>query len=727
MDRRTFGKLAGVAVLGSFAESTVVQAESSGTAINGGTSTGEEVVLQDGELLVAFDKGSGALTRLERKSTHWMIARRPELGVSFRLLVPLPHRRANFILGQSQRAARVEKVSDSQIELEWKDPISEHGGVVPLTFTATVTLENGVLTFAPNLVNRSTLTIETVDYPYFGDLNTPAHGESMQAEHMWYGNLDSAPLSPTFRNEKGYWGVDFPTMTIESKQSLFCLIQAASQGLYVEMHDPTQPYLLEFTFVQCPGLLESADALVPQQEEISGRPVHLEFRTCHFVFTHPHSTRKLVPVVLRSYDGDWHAGLDVYKKWRSTWFQQPHIAGWVKDVHSWLQLQIDGAEQDFSIPYRDLPKYIDECAANGVTAIQLVGWAIGGQDGGDPSLDTDPGLGTWKELRDAIAYGRNKGVKMILFGKPIWADLTTEYYKTELHKYEATDPYGIPYETGGYSYTTPTQLAGINNRRRAVMDVQSPAYRDIATKEFQKTLDLGAAGWLFDEVCHHGPVEFSFSPNHGYAPPGYIYGGDMPMAKEFHAASDKADPDFVHAGEGPQDWLMQYYPVSYFRINNGSRAVCRYIDSQAPLLVAVSGFDDREMLNLLLAYRYVISYEPFNFKGHLTDFPLTLAYGKKIDALRARYKAWLWDAEFRDNLGASVSADGQHRYSVFVTNTGKRAVVVINQERGKALSAVLHLPNSGTLEFATPEQPDAQPTSGQLTIPPRSVAVVMEQ
>ena len=62
----------------------------------------------------------------------------------------------------------------------------------------------------------------------------------------------------------------------------------------------------------------------------------------------------------------------------------------------------------------------------------------------------------------------------------------------------------------------------------------------------------------------------------------------MPMAKEFHAASNKVDPDFIHAGEGPQDWLMQYYPVSYFRINNGSRAVCRYIDSQVPLLVSMT-------------------------------------------------------------------------------------------------------------------------------------------
>jgi hypothetical protein len=721
-----FNKLAGLAMFGSFAEAEA-RAQSNGTAVNGNVATGEEVVLQDSELLVAFDKGSGAVTRLERKSTHWKIARQPELGVSFRLLAPLPHRRANFILGQNQRAARVEKVSDSKVELEWKDPVSEHGGVVPMTFTAAVTLENGVLTFGATLVNRSTLTIETIDYPYFGDMSAPALGGSMASEHMWYGNLDNDPISPTFRNEKGYWGVDYPTKTIESKQSLFCLIQAASQGLYVEMHDPSQAYLLEFTFEQHPGLSESLDSLAPQQEEISGLPVHLKFRTCHFVFTHPHSTKELVPVVLRAYDGDWHAGLDVYKKWRSTWFRQPHIAGWVKDVHSWLQLQIDGAEQDYAIPYRDLPKYIDECAANGVTAIQLVGWALGGQDGGDPSLDTDPGLGTWQELHDAIMHARSKGVKIILFGKPIWADLTTEYYKTELYKYAAIDPYGIPYQTGGYSYTTPTQLAGINNRRRAVMDVQSPAYRDIATKEFQKTLDLGAAGWLFDEVCHHGTVEFSFSPNRGYASPGYIYGGDMPMAREFHAASDKVDPDFVHAGEGPQDWLMQYYPVSYFRINNGSRAVCRYIDSQAQLIVAVTGIDDREMLNLILAYRYIISYEPYNFKGHVTDFPLTLAYGQKIDALRRKYKAWLWDAEFRDTFGASVTADGAHRHSVFVTGTGKRAVVVINQERGRALSASVHLPNPGTLVLATPEQPDGKSTSGQWTIPPRSVAVVMEQ
>jgi hypothetical protein len=735
MDRRTFNKLAGVAAIGAIsgnvldmgAEQTTPPPSVTENSVGLSSVASNQIVLEDREVLIAFDADSGALTRFHRKSTQWAIQRRPELGISFRLLAPLPDRRDNFVLGQKQRAVEVKKLSDQQVRLQWKNLVSEHGGVLPMTFTALVTLDSGAVTFDSSLINDSPLTVETIDYPYLGDLSSPARDTPMRSDHMWYDNLVGNELYPDFSNEKGYWGVDFPTKTIESKQSLFCLIQTPQEGIYVEMHDPTQPYLLEFTFEQHPGVLDSVGNVVPNEDEISGIPVHLEFRTCHFVFAHPKSAKKLVPVVLRCYSGDWHAGVDLYKQWRATWFKQPAIAAWVKDVNSWQQLQVNTPEQDYSIPYRDLTQYIDECVANGVGAIQLVGWNIEGQDGGDPSLDIDPGLGTWQQLHDAVAYAQGKGVKMIMFGKLNWADMTTEWFKKELYKYSSTDPYGIPYQTGGYSYVTPTQLAGINNHRREVMDFMCPAYRDVATKQFEKILALGAAGWLFDEVCHHGPVEYSFSPDHGYDAPGYIYAGDLPMSRQLRAAADKVNPDFIFAGEGPQDWLMQYYPVSYFRINNGSRPVARYIDSSAPLVVAVTGFDDREMLNLILLNRYIISYEPYNFKGYLTDFPLTLAYGKKIDALRQKYKSYLWDAEFRDTLGASVTSDGTIRHSVFVASSGKRAVVVVNNQPDRSINATVKLPNSGDLVVATPEQPDARPTSSTLQIPARSAAVLMER
>jgi hypothetical protein len=124
--------------------------------------------------------------------------------------------------------------------------------------------------------------------------------------------------------------------------------------------------------------------------------------------------------------------------------------------------------------------------------------------------------------------------------------------------------------------------------------------------------------------------------------------------------------------------------------------------------------------------RYVIQYEPYYYKGHITDFPMTLAYGKKIDDLRRRYNGYLWDAQFRDTVGASVTTDGTFRYSVFNSPTGKRAVVVVNTD-SKAITATVNIPNAGSLVIATPDAPDARPTTGAIQIPARCAAVVMEQ
>ncbi len=331
-----------------------------------------QLVLEDNQMLVAFDTDSGGLTRLENKSTHWIIERRPELGVSFRLHAPLPGRRDNFVLGQKQHPVEVKKISDHQIHVQWRNLTSEHGGNLPISLSVAAGLTNGVLTFDCVVVNDSALVVETVDYPCFGDFSPPTRTTPMSVKHVWYGNLPSAEIYPNFGNEKGYWGVDFPTKTIESKQSLFCLIQSPREGLYVEMADPTQPYLLQFTFEQHPGVLQSLNNPVPAQDEISGLPVHLEFRATHFIFAHPHSSAKLAPVALRCYDGDWHAGVDLYKQWRATWFKPPRLPNWIKEVNCWTMLRLNTPEEDYAIPYTNLVNYGAEYASNGVSAYSAV-------------------------------------------------------------------------------------------------------------------------------------------------------------------------------------------------------------------------------------------------------------------------------------------------------------------------------------------------------------------
>jgi hypothetical protein len=665
----------------------------------------DEVMLQDDKLLAAFDSDSGALLRLENVAggnTHWVADGHPELAVPFRFNLFSPGNKHDYVYRDKQHAAAVQKISDQEIHLQWKDLVDEQGRSLPMTLTADVTLTNGTLTFNPTVQNDSSQMIESVDYPYMGGFNEKPEGTSMTMKHLWYGGMPSEDISGK-------------PPGVQSKQSLFCLMQSTNTGLYVEMHDPTQPYLLNFIFERH-SLTKSSNG-----------PMRTEFHTSHVAYVHTNSTVTLAPVVMQFYRGDWHAGVDLYKAWRATWYKQPHLPAWIQDVNSWQQLQIDSPEQDFRVPYTNLISYAQQCADNGVAAIQLVGWNNWGQDGGDPAQDIEPGLGTWQELHDFVAQSQAKGVNIILFAKLNWADLTMPRYTNEFYKYECIDPAGKRYEQGGYQYFTPTQLSNIGVHRRAVMDFSDPEYRDVATKEFEKILALGSAGWLWDEVCHHASVLYNYAPGHGYNPPGYIYGGDMPLGAQLRAAADKVSPDFLFSGEGPEDWLTQYFPLSYFRINIDSVPVCRYIDSQEPLMVAVVGYDDREMLNLILMDRYIIEYEPQNFKGYLEEYPLTLAYGKKIDALRRKYKEYLWDATFRDTLGANVTSDGNSHYSVFVTASGKRAVVVVNMEYSKAITARVELPNPGKLLMASPEHPDTEPTDGTLNIPARSAIVVMEQ
>jgi len=45
-------------------------------------------------------------------------------------------------------------------------------------------------------------------------------------------------------------------------------------------------------------------------------------------------------------------------------------------------------------------------------------------------------------------------VKIILFAKPVFADMSTDFYKHELHKYACIDPWGNAYESSSFGLKT---------------------------------------------------------------------------------------------------------------------------------------------------------------------------------------------------------------------------------------------------------------------------------
>ncbi len=691
----------------------------------------EYLSLENDVLRAQFDRTNGAMVRLVNKATGWELLRRPELGLSFQMELPLPERHLNYIYGTRQTLTEY-TFSANSLTFCWDKLTSEYGGTHDIKFVMTVTLGADGLTFTGELENRSELTASVVCFPCLGDIAPSAPAEKLERISLAYCSMRKTPLYPKIANNHGYYGYDYlGNNEAYTTEAQYILLAQVAQGFYIGAHDHTMREMVNYSFRFRPGYADSNTELLPTDDKIDGHTVALELFIAHFTYVNPDESYTLVPIVIQPYQGSWHKGVDKYRSWRTSWFTRPPTPAWVTAPHAWQQVQLNCAEDSLRYNYAELIEIGKECAAHGVEAIQVVGWNDGGQDRGNPSHDTDPRLGSWAKLQEAIATVQALGVKIILFSKFTWGDRSQPWYRTVGHQYATKDPYGDAHIYGGYLYQSYEQLADINTRRFSPMCHLSAEWREVAAAEFTKLLDLGAAGMLFDECQHHAPAKYCFDPTHGHHVPAFVHGGDIPLCERFLQTSQPRDAEFLYAGEACYDVENLRYHLAYYRITADTVHLLRYMDPYLPMMIAVTGFDDRNQLNKCLQHRYIISYEPFNFHGRLADFPRTLAYGKLIDALRTRYRAYLWDAEYADTVGASVTVAGQPYadYTAYhQSDGGKRALVIANTDAERTISATLAFAGGtrGPLQLVTPEAPETQPTGDTVTIPPRSVVVVME-
>jgi hypothetical protein len=694
------------------------------------------IVLEDAALKAVFDKNSGRLVSLVSKKTGWQIQHRGYLSRSFRLSVPLPGRRDNCVYGERQTSCKVDILNDNKkIIFTWNKLISDCAKELDIEFKGIIELTDAGLQFTAQINNNSPYTVEAVYWPYLGDINVPKTQSNISWMYFEYaGSMIKGPIYPLFRSNKGYFGVDYPIQIFKSQYTHFGLLGNDNEGMYVGYHDTTDKQLVNFTFELKPGFEHCENiemGTVPKTDSIGGQPAHIEYSCVHFAYVNPKETETLKPIIFQPYVGDWQKGADNYKTWRKTWIRSLPCPAWAKKVHSWQQLHINSSEDYPRCSYKDLVQYAKECAKHGVKAIQLTGWNLGGQDRGNPSHDIDPRLGTWDDLKNTIAECKKIGVYIILFSKYTWADESQPWFKNELIKYATKDPYGNYYKYSGYQYQTAVQLADINTRRLIPMCMLSSEWRDIAYNEFKKTIDLGAAGMLYDECLHHAPCYYCFDPNHGHHVPADVYSGDILLENGFRKITQQMNPEFLFAGEALRDLQFRSYNISYFRIPYDHVPMHRYVAPEAAMQMAVNGYNDRHPLNQALLYRYIISYEPRNFKGHLDEFPLTMEYGEKIDALRKKYSDFLWDGEFVNTVGAKVKVKNEAKvyYSVFINHkTDKRAIVVANPSYDQPISVEVELENKrGVFLMASPEVQVAKESNGKIEIPALSAVVLMEK
>ncbi len=676
-----------------------------------------------------FSTESGTLIELINLRTGWSLIHPDAPALSFRLQVPLPGKRTNFVYGEDQSLTACEPAADgASVTFTWSRVTGRYGDDLDIDFSATVHLVPEGLSFEGKVINRSAYTVETAAYPCVGGIVPSKPGRKLERHAPGWCSLVSRELFPIFQNGKGYWGVHHPADGDHTnRDGLFALLSEEGQGFYLGCHDPSLRYMTCWYFEQRPGYEDTYTNRLPEPGSlVEGQIVRAEFAMQHFAYVEPGQTVELAPVVVEGYRGGWQDGVDLYKKWRKSWHTRPQIPAWVQDVHAWLQIQIFAAEDEMNFRYADLPAIARECKEAGILAIQLTGWADGGQDRGNPSHRIDPALGTEEALRAAIAECEAMGVRIILFTKWTWWDQGREDYATEGIKHIVLNPWGYPYPYCGYQYYGWTQLAGLNTRPLVATCTASAAWRARALVEFERVTALGASGMLFDECQHHAASHHCFSPDHGHKVPDYLFHYDNELARTFKAHSATVAPDFLFAGEMCYDVEMQEYHLLYTRFSEGHVPCYRYTAPDVPIMMQAIGFNDRNQLNKCLEYRYIISYEPYCFKGRPSDAPQTVAYGRKVDDLRRRYRTWLWDGKFEGTRGADVARDGVPTTdfsTYFAPRTGSRAVVVCNVSETDSIEASVHIPEADGYACVSPDQPEPVINQGTATIPPRSALV----
>ena len=380
-------------------------------------------VLENETLRLEFDYETGALVGLTAAESGWQILNRPHLGLSFRLMVPLPERRNNPVLGEKQQVASIELSDDGRnATFVWNGVESELGGPLDIKLTLKVALTERQAVYAMTIDNRSGYVVENVYCPYLGDVQRPPDEAWFKTFIYRYATAGEWSLWPTFQNMRGYYGVDYPTQFANwsagcgAPMSPYILLRGAKQGLYAGVDAPSAELVAWHAELR-PGYGSSIDERVPETPAIGGREVSTRFAAVHVPYIQPGETRSLTPVALEAFQGGWQQGVDIYKRWQSGWMQLPEPPSWLREPHAWQQIHVNSPEDELRLPHRDLVKVGEECARHGVKAIQLTGWTWGGQDQGNPSHDPDPRLGTFEELKQAIAKVQAMDVKVILFAK----------------------------------------------------------------------------------------------------------------------------------------------------------------------------------------------------------------------------------------------------------------------------------------------------------------------
>lgn len=673
--------------------------------------------LTDERVEVELDDVTGGVVAIRDLELGEVV--RDEAGGSlFVLEVPRAGDRTVVLATAQQRLSRATE-GDDGVVLEWDDPVTSAGERLEGRVVAHVGLADGELHLA--LEHRLPgVDVEAVRFPSIRGITGP--DDTLEWRGVDYSTGTRVPLLPVFDNNSPYWGTLHPDYAsgnlrpevMGNPTSPFLLLAGVSGGLAVLPQRPTLEFIGWRASLE-PGyrdsmLRTSGDARVTLDAVHFPVPGHAPPR-----------------MTLAVYRGPWQAGMDVYR--RSQGPTRRGGASWLDEPRSWLQIQTMSTEGEPRYDFEVLEDVVEECARAGIGAVQVTGWNEGGQDGLVPVHRPAEKLGGEAGLRRVLARARELDVKVVLYVKYQWVERPGPFWD-ELARYACLDANGQPYAQPGPVYHSARKRYGISTPSYVPLCFAAPDLRARFAAEVGRMAGWGADGVLADESLYHGRALLCFATDHGHEPGASAFLWDADVVADLRRAALEHTDEFVVVGEGCYDAQFEHYDASYFRSFSATHLpVGRMLRPGAPIVTALTGFDDRSMVNQALLFGYGLSFEPYNFKGRPRDMPATVAYGVAMDSVRGRLAPWLSRGELvatpRTEVVDAVSARPHERFTewravdrpgvcLVIDNVADAPVEVTVQ----GIEPVLGVSAAGDV---VPVGTDA------VAVPPRTAVVVMDE
>ncbi|RIQ17835.1 DUF6259 domain-containing protein [Jiangella rhizosphaerae] len=688
------------------------------------------LVIADDRAVAEFDAYSGGLVGL-RDRTAGALVHSPETPSLYVLEIPRHGDRTVVVATAAQQVTSTRVGAGGRsLTAVWERPVTSTGEKLDGRIEVTAALDDGRLRLALELSLDA--EVEAVRFPSIEGI-APADGDELELLTVDYSQGARVRLLPRFDSNAPYWGTLYPDYAsgnlrpevVCNPTSPFAVLAGRSGGLTVLPSSPTLEFIGWRVSLR-PGF---RDSLSRTAEPVDGR----RSVTFDAIQMPRQSGGRLtaLPMTVAPFAGDWPAALAPYRDGQGA--ARSSGAAWLREPRSWLQVQLMSTEGEPRYDFDALTRIVEECAAHGIGAIQVVGWNEGGQDGLVPVHRPAEKLGGEAGLRRALQRARELDVKTVLYVKYQWVERPGQSWD-ELAEYVCLDANGQPYAQPGPVYHTSRKRYGMSTPWYVPLCFSSPVLRARFAAEVAQLASWGAAGVLADESLYHGRALLCFAEGHDHPPGASTYLWDGDFVEDLRTAAAASARDFVIAGEGAYDQQFEHYDASYFRSSSERHLpLGRYLRPRARIVTALTGFDDRNMANQCLLYGYAMSLEPYNFKGRPADMPATVAYATAVDDLRRRLAPWLWNGTFAGTEGVAVTApDRRSRHAQVAVwespDRPGRCVVIANYD-DEQRSYEVHLPPAMTRPgvLRVGEEAAEPLRDGRVVVGPRSAVVVADE